>query len=122
MAIKKIRIRPPGYVDIMHPETQDSVVLLRKTDESGNTMTLQQHVEGDITEHKVSKGRGIFVGEGAETIVAHGLGVTPTAAFATPIEKTNGYLGEVWIRLDATNLYIGNTGSSTSEFSWVAFA
>lgn len=120
--IKKIRIRPPGYEDVMHPETDASVVLLNKQDSVGDEITLQEHVDGDITQHKVAKGRSYFPGAGNEITIAHQLGVVPVAAFATPIEKPNGYLGEVWIRLDATNLYIGNTGSSTVQMSWVAMA
>lgn len=67
-------------------------------------------------------GTGTFAGSGGETTVAHGLGSSPSYAQAVPTSDPNGYLGETWVRSDATNIYVGNSGSHTGSFSWYVVA
>lgn len=81
---------------------------------------LDAHETKDITSHNVSRGVSTFAGAGQEVIISHGLSITPTSAYVFPTVNPEGYLGEVWIRIDETNLYIGNSGSFTGEMSWVA--
>ncbi|WP_105618490.1 phage tail protein [Vallitalea okinawensis] len=68
----------------------------------------------------VKGGSSTFVGNGGERTIAHGLGSSPTAVSAMPKANPNGYLGEVWIRYDSTNIYVGNTGSYTGALVWMA--
>lgn len=81
------------------------------------------NVTGEIIESgaRTSRGTSSFRGSGLERTVAHGLGAVPAAATAFPTTNPEGYLGEVWIRFDKTNLYIGNTGTYTGALSWTAF-
>lgn len=81
---------------------------------------LDAHKAENVTAHNVSRGISNFAGNGQEVTIPHGLPVTPTSAYAFPMVNPEGYLGEVWIRMDETNLYIGNSGSFTGEMSWVA--
>lgn len=81
---------------------------------------LETHKNDNVTVHGVARGISNFAGGGKEVTIPHGLGVTPTAAYAFPTSNPEGYLGEVWIRMDDTNLYIGNSGSFTGEMCWVA--
>lgn len=74
----------------------------------------------DINNTKISTGSSTFAANGTEKTIAHGLGGIPTFANIVPIAATDGYLGEYWVRKDATNIYVGNTGSSTVAFSWKA--
>lgn len=69
---------------------------------------------------KIATGSSSFLGNNSERTIAHGLGSVPSFADVVPIAATNGYLGEYWVRKDATNIYVGNTGSSTVAFSWKA--
>lgn len=81
---------------------------------------LEAHKNDNVTVHGVARGISNFAGNGNEVTIPHGLGVTPTSAYAFPTSNPEGYLGEVWIRMDDTNLYIGNSGSFTGEMCWVA--
>lgn len=65
-------------------------------------------------------GTGSFSGGGNETVIPHGLGLTPSVYYVTPTENPNGFLGESWIRANDTNLYVGNSGSFTGAFLWIA--
>lgn len=67
-----------------------------------------------------TSGASTFVGNSSEKTIAHGAGKIPTAVYVTPTTNPNGYLGEVWARFDATNIYVGNSGSHTGSFCWVA--
>lgn len=80
-------------------------------------------IEGNIQhlQDTVARGTSTFAGQGNERVIAHGLGATPKAAYATPTEDPQGRLGEVWIRMTSTHLYVGNSGSFTGGMSWVAF-
>jgi|GEM_PF-2428501 len=81
---------------------------------------LGAHKAAYIVVHGVARGTSTFAGQGNEKAIAHGLGATPTAAYATPTVDPQGRLGEVWIRMTATHLYVGNSGSFTGGMSWVA--
>lgn len=63
----------------------------------------------------------------AELKIAHGLGVKPTKYGITPCEPPvlldNDQLstiGDYWVSADESYLYVGNTGTSTSKFTWFA--
>jgi len=71
--------------------------------------------------YPVAGGANTFAGNGSEKTIPHGLSITPTLASVTPLSNPEGYLGEIWTRIDATNLYVGNSGSHTGSFSWVLF-
>lgn len=81
---------------------------------------LNTHTSANITAHNVSRGTSNFAGNNQEVTIPHGLSVVPTSAYAFPMANPEGYLGEVWIRMDATNLYVGNSGSFTGAMSWTA--
>lgn len=90
------------------------------TKEKANKVDLDSHLAENVTTHNVSRGVSSFKGNNQEVIIAHGLEIKPTSAYAFPIVNPEGYLGEVWIRIDETNLYIGNSGSFTGAMSWTA--
>lgn len=71
---------------------------------------------------KTKKGSGTstFAGNGTARSIAHGLGTTPTVVTVTPTADTDGYLGTVWVTKDATYIYVYNSGSATTSFSWLA--
>jgi hypothetical protein len=49
MAIKKIRMRPPGHTDIVHPETDSTMVKMG----SGKTLEVElEDLAGDLTGHQ----------------------------------------------------------------------
>ena len=55
-------------------------------------------------------------------IIAHNLGAIPTSVQITAHSNPSGYLGEVWVTWDATNIKVYCSGSTTSAtFSWTAF-
>ena len=85
------------------------------------SQALDAHKAAKIAAHGVARGTSTFAGQGQERAIAHGLGATPKAAYATPTEDPQGRLGEVWIRMTSTHLYVGNSGSFTGGMSWVAF-
>jgi len=84
------------------------------------SQALDAHKAANIVVHGVARGTSTFAGYGQERAIAHGLGATPRAAYATPTEDPQGRLGEVWIRMTSTHLYVGNSGSFTGGMSWVA--
>lgn len=65
-------------------------------------------------------GSSTFAGSGTEKTIPHTLGAIPASAYVFPKENPLGYLGEVWVRFDATNIYVGNTGSYVGAMTWVA--
>lgn len=71
---------------------------------------------------KTKKGRGSssFAGNSNARTIAHGLGVTPSVVNVTPTANPGGYLGEVWVTKNATNIYVYNTGTATTAFDWIA--
>ncbi len=76
--------------------------------------------KADAAVNNIAKGTSIFAGNGNEVTIPHGLGAVPTSVFAVPISDPEGYLGEVWIRANATNIYVGNSGSFTGVMNWTA--
>lgn len=64
------------------------------------------------------------VQEWKETVVHHGLGHKPEHVRVFPCEPPTivdgvvQYIGDVWAYADEENLYVGNTGTSTSKFHW----
>ncbi len=84
------------------------------------SQALDAHKAAYIVVHGVARGTSTFAGQGNERAIAHGLGATPKAAYATPTVDPQGRLGEVWIRMTSTHLYVGNSGSFTGGMSWVA--
>ncbi|WP_313757081.1 phage tail protein [Tissierella sp.] len=81
---------------------------------------LDKHKTKNITSHNVARGIYTFAGNGKEVTIPHGLKVKPISAYAFPAINPEGYLGEIWIRIDETNLYVGNSGSFTGAMSWIA--
>ncbi len=77
---------------------------------------------------KSSAATGIanFAGLGRETTITHNItdiyGNAVVPVFCTYMVQTNpnGTIGEVWMRWDATNIYVGNSGSYTGTFTWLA--
>jgi hypothetical protein len=63
-----------------------------------------------------------FAGNSTEAVISHAMKVTPRAASAFPTSNANGTLGEVWIRIDSTNIYVGNTGEYTGGMTWMVIA
>jgi hypothetical protein len=68
----------------------------------------------------IGTGSNTFAGSGGEKTIAHGLGSSPSAVSVTPTANPSGNLGEVWCRKDATNIYVGNSGSAVTAFDWIA--
>jgi hypothetical protein len=68
---------------------------------------------------KVTGGTSNFLGNGAEVTIAHGLGAVPKTVSVVPTANPNGYMGEMWVRSDATNIYVGNSGTFTGAFMWL---
>lgn len=83
-------------------------------------LEINEHKAKNVTAHGVSRGVSSFVGDNAEVTIPHGLSVKPTSAYAFPTTNPEGFLGEVWIRIDETNIYVGNSGSFTGAMSWTA--
>ena len=92
----------------------------------------QYDISQFIPDHKVASGTAYFSGQSdttagnlKETVIVHGLGVKPERIDIVPCEpptaKPDGTLsviGDIWSYADETNLYVGNSGDSTSKFSW----
>lgn len=72
----------------------------------------------DVGAGKVVFGLGNFRGDGQETTIAHGLRETPIGISVFPTANPQGYLGEVWVRSDSRNIYVGNTGSYRGQFRY----
>ena len=60
-----------------------------------------------------------------ETVVPHNLGVVPSTITVEPCEPpvrledgTITTIGDIWSYADENNLYVGNSGLSTSKFRW----
>lgn len=60
-----------------------------------------------------------------ETVIKHDLGIEPKRIDITPCEPptvladgTVTTIGDIWTYADTNNLYVGNTGLSTSKFKW----
>lgn len=103
-------------------DIQDSIDRITPIDSKIDSVRqeLNNHASTNITAHNVARGTANFAGGGQEITIPHGLTSAPVAAYAFPTADPQGYLGEVWIRMDAVNLYIGNSGSFTGTMSWTA--
>lgn len=84
-----------------------------------------------VPQHLVASGYGNFIGQNGytndfrETVIPHGLGVQPEQVDIDPCEPptilpdgTVTTIGDIWSYADAKNLYVGNSGASTSKFKW----
>lgn len=100
-----------------HDPTMEGDVLYVKEDKSVHFADHEKFNQL-ISTKDIGYGVGTFSGNGSETTVAHGLSKVPTIAMVTPNSDPTGYLGEVWSRVDATNIYVGNSGSYTGQFYW----
>jgi hypothetical protein len=71
-------------------------------------------------------GTANFPGLSREITIEHGIkdtqGVSVTPIFCSYCvhQDTGGRIGEVWMRWDDTHIYVGNTGSYTGAFTWIA--
>lgn len=75
-----------------------------------------------LSPYNINSGSNSFSGTTTPVEVLHGLPNTPFAAQVFPLEDPEGFLGEVWIDMDATKLYIGNTGEYDGDFQWMAIS
>lgn len=66
-------------------------------------------------------GSGSFAGNNREVTIPHGKGKSPKFVEVQPSQNPGGYLGEIWVRFDQANIYIGNSGSFTGGFSYLAY-
>lgn len=73
------------------------------------------------SDFKIKVGVSNFAGNSQEVQIVHGMGAVPKTVHITPTANPQGYLGEYWVHWDLVYLYIGNTGSSTAGFSWMAY-
>lgn len=71
-----------------------------------------------IIQMNSKSGTGFYSGDGKETILHHNLNAIPTIYTADCMSNPDGALGEVWVRADKNNLYVGNTGSFRGQFHW----
>lgn len=101
------------------------------------------HGQMDITNrypiYKVAEGEDYFLGGESpypeidpnatkEVVIPHGLGMKPAQLDVRPCEPPNLHpqtgerttIGDIWCYSDDENIYIGNTGTATSKFHWVA--
>lgn len=126
--VEKINALDAKTVDLTPIENKIGDLSSMTTDEKSNLADavsevqneIKTHSDDNITSHNVSRGTSTFAGSGQEVTIPHGLSVVPVSAYAFPTVNSEGYLGEVWIRMDETNLYIGNSGSFTGVMSWTA--
>jgi len=110
------------WIEMLEKKSDGSYTIKYPKVKSKSGITFDEHLAENVTTHNVSRGVSNFAGNGQEVTIPHGLPVTPTAAYAFSTVNPEGYLGEVWIRMDETNLYIGNSGSFNGEMCWVAIA
>ena len=108
--------RAKAYTD------QEVETLTQETTQAIDTVNqrITSHKAENVTAHNVSRGTSTFAGSGNEVTIPHDLPTIPISAYAFPIINPEGYLGEVWIRMDETNLYVGNSGSFNGAMSWTA--
>lgn len=97
----------------------DSEMQTLTSNTQSNLNTLSTQLTQHQNENTFSHGSSNFSGLGSETSIAHSLGVVPSYVSVVPNNATNGYLGEIWVRKDENNIYVGNTGSHTGAFNWL---
>jgi hypothetical protein len=112
-------ISVPSNADVVADSNSDTLTLT-----AGNGMVISTNSATDTITFALTRtstyGSSSFLGNSAEVTIAHGLGVTPLNVNITPTSNPGGYLGEIWCRKDATNIYVGNTGTALSTFDWSA--
>jgi hypothetical protein len=75
----------------------------------------------------IRTGTSTFKGNNASQKIAHGLtdingiNMKPRFVGITPSADPSGYLGEVWYTADATYIEVRNSGTATTQFTWMAF-
>lgn len=93
-----------------------------------STDSIKVFIDGEIrdTENVRHKfGTSNFAGSNSEKTIAHGCldskgkKVIPKFVEIIPNSNPNGTIGEVWVRQDNTNIYVGNTGSFTGRFQYM---
>lgn len=85
------------------------------------TFSPATHSHTSRSEVGISTGTGAFPGNSTTKTVTHGLGTTPSFVEVVPSVTTGGNLGEVYITsLTSTTFTIGNTGSFTGAFRFMA--
>jgi hypothetical protein len=67
-----------------------------------------------------SRGINSFAGEKIARIIPHSLGTVPVIVCITPKGDPGGNLGEFWYTSDVTNIYVYNSGTGITDFSWFA--
>ena len=108
------------WIEMLEKKSDGNYIVKYPKVKSKSGVTFDEHLAENVTTHNVSRGVSNFAGSGQEVTIPHGLSAKPTSAYAFPTVNPSGYLGEVWIRMDATNLYVGNSGSFTGAMSWTA--
>jgi hypothetical protein len=82
-----------------------------------------RHIESVLTKTGIST----FAGQHREQMIEHGCkksngnGIAPSFVAIMPTGDSGGTLGEYWTRQDDTYIYVGNTGSYTGSFQWIAY-
>jgi hypothetical protein len=86
---------------------------------SNETTRLSEPIIIDQNIQGIKKGVGYFSGNNLETTISHGLPYIPKYVNIIPLSNSQGTLGEIWARIDQTNIYVGNTGTSNCQFFWI---
>lgn len=102
----------PSGLDFVLSTVNIVVILIKDTDNNWKLVSSSGVA--------LATGSSAFVGSGNEKTIAHGLGSAPSSVSVTPTADPSGNLGEVWCRKDATNIYVGNSGSAVTAFDWIA--
>ena len=81
----------------------------------------------DAGSNRECHGSAKFSGQNKETVIPHnivnnsGTRVVPKFVGITCCGNPQGRLGEYWVRKDDVNIYVGNTGSYTGYFDYMAY-
>jgi hypothetical protein len=101
----------------VHPLTHPATMI--EEDTTHRFITDDERTEWNL-KYGGTSGSSQFTGNEGETKIAHGLGSMPSVVIIIPSENPDGYLGEYWVRKDSTYIYVGNSGSATTGFTWIA--
>jgi len=136
LSITKIYINGVGYsLDIFDYNsyyTNNKVLTIPKS--SGITLDANDEVsfsnyksttnfnEYIMINNNSSYGEANFKGDSETVTIEHKLKVEPSFVYVLPIERTEfDNIGNIYYGYDNENLYIYNTGSSTTKFRWFAY-
>lgn len=111
MAIKKIQIIPPGYTDILHPETDSSVVLMNDGVALSNYL-LYAVTTGSANTYLVSSLTTYLDGTGI-TVKIHVDSTGASTLNGKPLKSANG---TDITNLKANGIYTFRYNSSTGNF------